>query len=124
MLVPRWAHTATLLPDGRVIMIGGYGLYSQAQSSVEIFDPASNRWYPARPLASARANHTTTLLADGTLLVVGGNGVGGSLDTAERYDPRDAALGNQRYVPWFIYHVPPQFQPTAVPAFPTPTPSA
>jgi Galactose oxidase, central domain len=123
MTVPRWAHTATLLPDGRVIMIGGYSEYGQVQSSVEIFDPASNRWYAARPLASPRASHTATLLADGTILVVGGIGAGGLLDTAERYDPRDALLGIQRYLPWFIYNAVPHFPPTAPPLFATPTPS-
>jgi hypothetical protein len=121
---PRWGHTATLLPDGRVIIIGGYSWYGRVQSSVEIFDPASNRWYAARPLSHARANHTATLLADGTILVVGGSSVAGATDTAERYNPRDALLGFQHYLSAFKYNpLPPIFPPTLVPFFPTPTPA-
>ena len=125
MSTPRWGHTATLLPDGRVIMIGGYSWYGQVQNSVEIFDPASNRWYPARPLSSPRTNHTATLLADGTILVVGGAGLYGPTDTAERYDPSDALLGIQQYLSSFVRDAaPPLFPPTAAPFFSTPTPSS
>ncbi|MDQ2997562.1 MAG: hypothetical protein M3R61_10965, partial [Chloroflexota bacterium] len=122
MSTPRWDHTATLLPDGRVIMIGGYSWYGQVQASVEIFDPASDRWYAARPLSSPRANHTATLLADGTILVVGGDTASGSTNTAERYDPSDAQLGMQQYLSSFIRKdVPTISPPTFVPSFPTPT---
>jgi hypothetical protein len=125
MTIPRWAHTATLLPDGRVIVIGGYSWYGRVQSSVEIFDPATNRWYPARPLSSPRANHTATLLADGTILVVGGDGLPGPTATAERYDPSDALLDFQHYLSIFVRDaVPPLFPPTAGPFFPTPTPTS
>jgi hypothetical protein len=124
MSIPRWAHTATLLPDGRVVIIGGYSWYGQVLSSVEIFDPVSNRWYTARPLSGSRAYHTATLLADGTILVVGGNSQFGVTDTAERYDPSDAQLGVQSYLSSFIRNVePPILLPTFVPFFPTPTPS-
>ncbi|HJZ49421.1 MAG TPA: kelch repeat-containing protein [Roseiflexaceae bacterium] len=121
MSTMRVRHSATLLPDGRVLVAGGYGGYGQVLNSVEIFDPVSNRWRPARPLASARAGHTATLLNDGTLLVVGGYGVTGPLNSAERYDPSDAVLGNQGYLPSFVYEAVPLF-PTAPPFFPTVTP--
>ncbi|MEP7188495.1 MAG: kelch repeat-containing protein, partial [Roseiflexaceae bacterium] len=126
LATPRWGHTATLLPDGRVVIIGGYSWYDQVQSSVEIFDPASNRWSAARPLSSLRAYHTATLLADGTILVVGGTGLLGALDTAERYDPSNAQLGIQHYLSSILrpdINVPPFFPPTFPPFFPTPTPS-
>jgi len=123
MSIPRWGHTATMLPDGKLIIIGGYSWYGQALANVEIFDSASNRWYAARPLASPRANHTATLLADGTILVVGGDDTGGAANTAERYNPADAQLSIQHYLSSFIRRVePPVAVPTFVPAFPTPTP--
>jgi hypothetical protein len=123
MFTPRWSHTATLLPDGRVVIIGGYSSYGRLESSVEIFDPARNRWYAARPLSRPRANHTATLLADGTILVVGGNGLAGPTDTAERYDPSNALLGVQYYLSLVMRNAQPPFlQPTAAPFFPTPTP--
>jgi hypothetical protein len=122
MFTPRWGHTATLLPDGRVIVMGGYSSYGRLESSVEIFDPASNRWYAARPLSRQRANHTATLLGDGTILVVGGNSVTGATDTAERYDPSNALLGMQYYLSWVARHDDLPLFPTIPPFFSTPTP--
>ncbi len=127
LATPRWGHTATLLPDGRVVIIGGYSWYDQLQSSVEIYDPATNRWSAARPLSSPRAYHTATLLADGTILVAGGTGLLGALDTAERYDPGNAQLSIQHYLSSILgsdAKVPPIFPPpTFPPFFPTLTPS-
>lgn len=117
LATPRWGHTATLLPDGRVVIIGGYSWYDQVQSSVEIFDPASNRWSAARPLSSPRAYHTATLLADGTILVAGGTGPAGALDTAERYNPSNAQLDIQHFVSSIIR---PDVQ---APLYPTSTPT-
>ena len=66
----RTSHTATLLPSGQVLVVGGYnGGY---QASAELYDPASNTWRAAASLASARAYHTATLLPFGQVLVVGG----------------------------------------------------
>ena len=41
MIEDRALHTATLLPDGRVLVAGGYGLH---QDSAELYDPAINSW--------------------------------------------------------------------------------
>ncbi len=86
LLTGRIDHTATLLPDGRVLVVGG-GLESEtnSQASAELFDPKTNRWSYAAPMASPRQRHTATLLPDGTVLVVGGLGPGRG--TAELYDP-------------------------------------
>ncbi len=91
----RSHHTATLLPDGRVIVIGGEGLSGAPLDTVELFDPESETWSGLPELPEARSNHTTTLLEDGRLLVVGGarsnqNGSPspeGVLSTAVLYDP-------------------------------------
>jgi hypothetical protein len=76
---PRADHTATLLRDGRVLVVGGFpsGLYP-----AEIFDPIALTWTPS-PISGTRYWHTATLLADGKVLVVGGIGPNG----AEIYDP-------------------------------------
>ncbi len=70
----RSGHTATLLPDGRVVVIGGENIRRTRQmlDSVELYDPATRSWSAAAPLPEPRANHTATLLDDGTILVVGG----------------------------------------------------
>jgi N-acetylneuraminic acid mutarotase len=68
----RYAHTATLLNDGRVIAIGGEDLAHEMTASVETFDPETARWSAGPPLPEARSNHVAVRLKDGRVLVVGG----------------------------------------------------
>jgi hypothetical protein len=72
MQFARVRHTATVLPDGHVMVIGGLGDDRKALASVEIYDPNTNTWQPAPPLATARQGHTATLLPDGRVFVAGG----------------------------------------------------
>lgn len=94
----RSFHTATLLADGRVLMIGGSS-GSLAIASAELYDPASGTFSAAGTSSTPRMLHTATLLADGSVLVVGGlaaqlnvgsgssSSGGGPLATGELYDP-------------------------------------
>lgn len=66
----RENHTALLLHDGTVLVVGGEG--EQPLAEAEIYDPASDTWSPAGSLATPRTGHTATVLADGRVLVVGG----------------------------------------------------
>ena len=68
----RYAHTATLLPSGKVLVAGGIRYGSSALSSAELYDPASGTWTATGSLGTARANHTATLLPSGKVLVAGG----------------------------------------------------
>jgi hypothetical protein len=84
----RQSHTATLLPDGQVLVAGGEG--QNLVSSAELYDPASQTWNPTGSLAAGRVNHTATLLPSGGLvLVIGGSGNNptGYVATAELFDP-------------------------------------
>ena len=83
------AHsTSTLLPSGRVLIVGGEDANGALLASVELYDPASNKWSAAAPLVSAREHHTATLLPSGKVLVVGGIGANATmLGSAEIYDP-------------------------------------
>ncbi len=91
----RHAHTATLLPNGKVLVSGGmlidWGPEEIAYKTAELYDPATGTWSPTSSMAAERANHTATLLPNGKVLVVGGAGInpaGGTLqETAELYDP-------------------------------------
>jgi large repetitive protein len=88
----RAGHTATLLPDGRVLVVGGErGRARSARPlrSAELYDPATGSFAPAGALVSGRVGHTATLLSDGRVLIVGGDGRRGSLASAETWDPRD-----------------------------------
>lgn len=86
--VGRYGHSATLLPDGRVLVAGGYGTPGRL-SSVEIYDPSSGTWSAGAPMNNARRMHTATLLMDGRVLVAGGIGAGTPAweASAEIYDP-------------------------------------
>ncbi len=64
-------HTITLLPDGRVMVAGGYGDGDTILASAELYDPATGSWTPAASMERARTFHTATLLTDGTVLVAG-----------------------------------------------------
>jgi hypothetical protein len=67
-------HTATLLPDGRVMIVGGFNGDGgpHTLSSCEIFDPETDSFLPAPDLPLAVHEHRATLLPDGDVLITGG----------------------------------------------------
>jgi len=80
----RSAHTATLLLDGRVLIVGGEsGSAQRPLFTTEIYDPATQTFTPSGNMTTARSRHTATLLPDGRVLIVGGDTAG----SAELYDP-------------------------------------
>lgn len=89
MTQARWGHTATLLPDGTVLVAGN--------STSELYDPLTKSWTATGAMVARREGHTATLLRDGTVLVAGGccgttdpNG-SSELASAELFDPRTGA---------------------------------
>src|ERR1017187_9301641 len=93
MTVERYIHTATLLPDGKVLVAGG-GANGSYLSSAELYDLSSGTWTNTDSLANARNAHTATLLPNGNVLVAGGYDGGSSLATAELYNPSDGTWTN------------------------------
>ena len=95
MSVVRSDHAAAKLPDGRVLVAGGYSTGGLSTTSVEIYDPASGSFALASPLVVARSQAGVATLADGRILVVGGvrqTATGGEfLRSAELYDPASAS---------------------------------
>jgi len=90
MNTARYTHTATLLPNGTVLVAGGdasSGLFIDALPSAEIYDPSTGLWTATGSMNTARYNHSATLLQNGTVLVAGGLGSSGALSSAEIYDP-------------------------------------
>jgi Bacterial Ig-like domain (group 2)/Galactose oxidase, central domain len=92
MTAPRAGHTATLLPDGKVLITGGLTDSSLAgrdgTDTAEIYDPAKASFLATnKPMVVKRWAHTATLLPDGTVLLVGGGSV-----VAETYSPTDGSF--------------------------------
>lgn len=105
----RWSHTATVLPDGRVLVAGGFGRPFTVTASgagsnsqpvldtAEIFDPRTGRWSRTASMGTRRALHVAALLPDGKVLVGGGRTCNQPppaacnftfvTSTAELYDP-------------------------------------
>ena len=85
---PRFAATATLLANGKVLIAGGAAKEEAASSVAEIYDPSADGFTLAGGMLSGRAYHTATLLNDGRVLIVGGVGTNGHpVRAAEIYDP-------------------------------------
>jgi hypothetical protein len=86
----RQYHTATLLPNGKVLVAGGTGTAGILQSA-ELYDPVSGTWTYTCHLNDPRQYHTASLLPNGTVLVAGGSGTAGALSSAELYDPANCS---------------------------------
>jgi hypothetical protein len=89
MATSRSYHSATLLPSGKVLIVGGYtgGFRSTVLASTELFDAATNTWTVAAPMPAPHAGHAAALLKNGKVLVVAGRSTGGDSTAAELYDP-------------------------------------
>ena len=91
MTTPRIAHTATLLPNGKVLIAGGTTDFNSVLASAELYDPASRTFTPTGSMITGRAGHTATLLANGKVLIAEGATLVPANDyavlTAELYDP-------------------------------------
>ncbi|MCC6367402.1 MAG: VCBS repeat-containing protein [Bryobacterales bacterium] len=88
---PRAYHTATLLPDGKVLLAGGMNVAGSQSpvpvAALEVYDPEQDA-FTAVGTITARNSLTATLLADGRVLLAGGiPGQGAFLNVAEVYQP-------------------------------------
>ena len=75
MSLARYHHMAALLPDGRVLVAGGWALTTNSDKSLasaEIYNPATNRWTATGSMATGRARGSIAALPDGRVLIVDG----------------------------------------------------
>jgi N-acetylneuraminic acid mutarotase len=95
MIVAHQSDTATVLTDGRVLVVGGFGA-GGAVAAAELYDPITRSWTATGAPAEGRTSHTATLLRDGRVLVAGG-ATGGNVSpyapsaSVELYDPRSGS---------------------------------
>src|SRR5438105_1811066 len=88
----RQFHTATLLPNGKVLVTGGNDS-NRSFKSVELYDPTTGIWSRTADLIQDRNTHTATLLQSGKVLLAGGFSCGPppqtcfALNSVELYDP-------------------------------------
>lgn len=93
MLSPRSSGTATTLPDGHVLVVGGELItpagFVELLNTSEMFDPNSQTWSIGATLSVARILHTANLLNDGRVLIAGGEDTrGNALASARSTTPR------------------------------------
>jgi hypothetical protein len=105
MVWARVGASATLLPDGRVLIVGGYGCLARKctdddsnnvlTATAELYDPATGKFAPTGSMSAVRSWATATALPDGRVLILNGG-----TQLAEIYDPatgkftRDGSLRN------------------------------
>src|SRR5215831_18341658 len=72
-LLGRTTPRSTLLANGKVLVVGGWGVaFAPPQSSAELYDRATGSWTTTGSLDDGRYGHTASLLPNGRVLVVGG----------------------------------------------------
>ncbi|MGI8413607.1 MAG: Kelch repeat-containing protein [Solirubrobacteraceae bacterium] len=73
----RSVQTATELPDGKVLVAGGFSSpftsFGPDLYTAELYNPITEQWEPAGPMGNRRFYQTASLLRDGTVLAAGGN---------------------------------------------------
>jgi N-acetylneuraminic acid mutarotase len=91
MRIARASHTATLLPNGQVLVAGGSGDANIPLATSELYSSASGTWSSTGDLNTARVSASAVLLSNGTVLVMGGciasDCLGRTTNGAEVYDP-------------------------------------
>lgn len=95
MLEPRSGHTATLLPNGKVLIAGGMRRNQDFYKSAELYDPATGKFQATGEMKDRRVSPVAVLLGSGRVLIAGGWIGHGCTDSAEIYDP---ATGKFSYI--------------------------
>jgi uncharacterized repeat protein (TIGR02543 family) len=104
MTAPRYGFTLTLLPNGKVLAVGGSSNSDGVMSSAELYDPGTRTWLATGAMNIPRMWHTATLLSNGKVLVVaGGDSV--LYASAELFDPQTETweLTGSTSIPRFLH---------------------
>jgi hypothetical protein len=96
-------QTATLLPNGKVLLVGGINLGEAYPTlgGAALYDPAAEAWRATGAPNTPRAEHTATLLPNGKVLV---HGIFGP---AELYDPEIGTWSPTGVSPTGVSNTPP-----------------
>jgi hypothetical protein len=97
MITPRFSHTATLLPNGQVLIAGGYSTYfyqspsSTSLNTAEVYDPVTGTFAPTGNMSSYAQHTGGILLPNGQVLFAGTNFTG-TPAIVELYDPSSGSF--------------------------------
>jgi WD40 repeat protein len=93
MTSAREHHTATLLPDGRVLITGGTNDDVGVLDTAELYDPVTGLFSPTGHMTTTRYGHLAAVLGDGDVLIAGGFDIAGStLKSAEIFDANSGSF--------------------------------
>src|SRR5262249_6836870 len=95
-------HTMTVLPSGRVLVVGGeHAKWEPDPAAAEIWDPTNDRWDPVSGIDARPSLHTANLLRDGRVAIAGGTGGGpsGACRQLAVYSPRTGRFERARPLP-------------------------
>jgi N-acetylneuraminic acid mutarotase len=103
-----WATLAPLLEarqevgvaelQGRIYVAGGYRADRSTASTLEVYDPATDRWTTAAPMPEGR-NHPGAAAVSDRFYVFGGDDGRGSVATTFEYDPRSNSWAERAPMP-------------------------
>ena len=85
MNLARAGHLATLLQDGKVLVVGGAGSSEATQKSAEIFNPTTATWSFTGSMTATIVQAAAVCLSDGRVMVIGGTPI--NQNSVEIYDP-------------------------------------
>lgn len=100
MTEPRAGHSASVLPDGYVVIVGGES-GGATSATVEVFEPGGDSFFIIGELPAPRTDHAAVALPDGRVLLVGGSDGGGELASIDAFDPWTGELS-------FVSNLPPR----------------
>lgn len=98
MITARGGHTATVLPDFKILIAGGKQEHGIILASTEVYDPTTEKFSAGAKMLTAREGHIAAPLSDSKILIAGGQTRDGiALSSSEDYDDetgRFTARGN------------------------------
>jgi hypothetical protein len=99
-----FSHTATLLPDGRVLVVGGSIVSGATAHSASIYNPSNGQWSLNQDIDLYRSKHSATLLADGKVLVAGGvmSGYPWIAKSYRVFDPSSGTWAPEAQMPYSV----------------------
>jgi hypothetical protein len=114
MSMIRSGQTASLLPDGTVLIAGGAGVWDAetlstlATASAELYDPGAGRFFPTASMNTPRFSHTAVVLNNGQVLITGGATLAGP-QGPPLFNPTAAIASAELYTPDILIPAPALF---------------